>query len=526
MRKLVKLCVVLLLLAACSTEQETQTRQLNNDNTITFEAFKSATGLNDFNKNIRIPKGHHGHTARNAAMEDFVIDTELIRKTIVNQRITYSFSIEPKVIKDKLTLYNLTVYYKGGSWQYAILEMKPSEATFQSLLSGQDVRLDGEIREIYHTDVSRGVDCAISSIENRHCTNTGPCATGPCDNCNWCVSYISFKICRYDSEDYNSFTFIAMDNEGGGGGGGAVINHDYVFTPNFGSYNIRTIRAERAANFYDVLEPEQQAWADSHADAYHELMEYYLDHYNTEEAGFAIIALQALMNNEEVDFPKNIIYAMPDKPCQTAIVKDVMDSCSPFTNLINNTFNVSEKVNLRYKNEDIPNGEPAGTNAIPLGDQGNYIIRISFDNTYLASATDLSIAAVTLHELVHAYLINLYVQQKLLAENTEYDTLLNAFFKYYANPTGESTNIILDEEIHNAMIFFIDKLTDSLYNYATSKNINASREYCNSLIWGTLNGTTIFNQELTTEQKQDYENIAAIEQDNLQSEDPKGTPCN
>ncbi|OYU81951.1 MAG: hypothetical protein CFE23_01200 [Flavobacterium sp. BFFFF1] len=528
MKKVLKLSFVFWLLFACSTEQETVQQEKKQDNTITLEAFKKATGLKDFGSTIRIPHKSGDLAARNAGMEDFIIDSEFIRQTLIDQKITYSFSIEPKVIKAQRTLYNLIVYYAHGSWQFSILEMKPSFAKFQQIKLGEEVKLDGEISEIYHTDTARGADCSMFSMEIHHCTHTGECRSGECDGCSLCVTYINFKVCRFDTEDYSTATYIEPENSNDGGGGGGsipIIDHEYVFVPNFSPGNIRAIRAERAGLFYDVLTPEQQAWANSHAENYNAVINYFLDHYYTGDVGFAIEALEALMNNEEVDFPKKIIYAIQDKPCQTAIIKDVMESCSPFTNLINNTFNVSEKVNIKFLNGEIPNNPDAlaYTNPSPLGSPESYAIRIKFKNSYLISATDLSIAAVTLHELVHAYLINQFMHGKLLAENTEYNTLLNAFLTFYANENSQ-TGQTLQDEMHYAMSVFIDRIADSLYNYAISKGMSVTPEYCKAIAWGTMSGTPMFTEILNPEQQQEYENTAAIEQDNLSG--AHGTPCN
>lgn len=151
---------------------------------------------------------------------------------------------------------------------------------------------------------------------------------------------------------------------------------------------------------------------------------------------------------------------------------------------------------------------------------------IEFDNTYLDNATNISIASNALHEMVHAYLINLYITGQMSSQTDDYNDLLNAFIDFYDDQVLD-TAATLDNEIHNAMEDFIDKLAYSLNQYCLNNNIDdASLEFCKKMIWSSMYGTDLFNQVLTTQQQIEYGNIGATEQDNLQSNNPKGTPCN
>ncbi len=472
MRKLWNLCMVLLLLSACSTEQESMRQNRIGDGTVTLEEFKLATGMKDFGTTIRIPRRSGGVAARAASMEDFVIDTDFIRKTTIDLKITYSFSIEPKVVKDKESLYNLVVYHRGENWQYVILEMKPGAAKFQALVLGQEIKLDGEIREIYHTDVARGVDCVMFSIENRHCTMEAPwCTPTHCDGCNLCVDYTNFKVCRYDMEDYNSATLVATDNDYGSGGSSQVIHHDYVFTPNFGQGNIRAIRAEWAANFYDVLEQEQQDWADHHEDAYYQIVQYYLDHYNTEEVGFAMEMLEEMMENPNLYqsikpflVEKNIDDSELD-PCTKAIVQQLLNS-HEIAEIVQRFRNPDQPFSIKFTQEHLPvnsDGTIRLGQTSPVNAENNYSIKLNsvyFNDT---GATKLIKAQVILHEILHALIFSVIDNSQNLnnLDINNFELIWNTFV------SNESNGIATPDHHLFLGMHYVDVMAKALQEFDT-----------------------------------------------------------
>jgi len=247
------------------------------------------------------------------------------------------------------------------------------------------------------------------------------------------------------------------------------------------------------------------------------------NNFSSQSQDFIKDMINAILNNIDVDIFKNIIYGI-NKPCQKLIVKNTVETCSPFTELIYETFNSTPSAGITFTNGMVPFGNPAGTNPIYAGNSQNFTITIKFDDNYLDNATNLSIVAITLHELVHAYLMNLYITNQLVAANSDYNTLLNAFIAFYNNRVQDTIDT-LDNEIHNAMKDFMQKMANSIYNYAIANNIpNITLDYCLGLAWGTMYGTELFENTLTTQQQIDYGNIAAIEQDALPGK--KGTKCN
>ncbi len=272
-------------------------------------------------------------------------------------------------------------------------------------------------------------------------------------------------------------------------------------------------------SFINRLNDEQKQVFDNHPECAIYLVR---NNWSIYSQNFVKEMIDATINGIDVDYVKKTIYGI-NKPCQKEIIKDIVDTCSPFTELIQQTFNSTDNANIRFSNGNIPNTN-AYTSPNWSGTPQNFTINIKFDDSFLNTSTNLGIISVTLHELVHAYLINLYIKGTLVATDSNYNTLLNAFIAFYNNQVQDTFDP-LDNEIHNAMKNFIEKMANSIYNYATSKGITVTPEYCVKLAWGTMSGTDLFLTVLTTEQQQDYGNTFAIEQDNIQSEAPKGVPC-
>jgi hypothetical protein len=271
------------------------------------------------------------------------------------------------------------------------------------------------------------------------------------------------------------------------------------------------------------------AWFDDNSNYYNTIdIHAYLDDNCTDESkDFTQLAKDAIDEGGEVDFDMEIIYTI-NKPCQKEIVKNIMNLTSDLTNIINDTFDTSDKANVKFWNGDIATGDPAQTSTSYVGSPENFIIKIKFDNAYLDTATDLSIVANTMHELVHAYFLNLYLKNELVSTSSDYEDLLDAFITFYDNMVQDTFNT-LDNEWHNAMNDFVDKIGGTIYAYAQENNIeNVDLEYCKNLAWGTMHGNEIF-YEILSESEQDHaENIIITEQNNTEyapSYPIKGTPC-
>lgn len=68
-------------------------------------------------------------------------------------------------------------------------------------------------------------------------------------------------------------------------------------------------------------------------------------------------------------------------------------------------------------------------------------------------------------------------------------------------------------------------MANSIYNYAISKNISVTPDFCKKLAWGTMSGTDLFAEALTPAQQTENNNIYVYEQGNILPQ-AKGIPCN
>lgn len=538
------------LLTGCSKDEYPQLNAQKIDTDISLEQFKRETGLADFETSIHINRNPNAILARNAdgsyELSDFVIHTDVIKKVVVDQKTTYTFQIQSSTDEFDGSFFNLIMYYENG-WQSLITELKPTADNLAALKEGTTDKFHGSMKLLFKGDLPSNQiqSCMTVFITNIHCTG----CQGECDWCSLCVSTESYTLCGSNpaqAEPYHISYVGPVPGGGGGGNSGVVINPNGSNSTNGEELPIATNLANvnlilgntnaSVINYLSSLSQEEykiiqqtpalltylqnnNASADSINQVSWAINAILV---NSFPSNFINEAFNALNNNIEVDFNKRIIYGI-NKPCQKQIVKDIVDICSPFTELIQQTFDNTESVNIKFSNGSIPSGS-AYTNPYPYGNAENFTISIKFDDAFLTSGTNLAIVSATLHELVHAYLINLYMKGTLVATNSNYNTLLNAFIAFYQNQVQETFDP-LDNEIHNAMKDFIGRMANSIYNYAMSKNINVSPEYCEQLAWGTMSGTDLFTETLTSNQQQINNNIYHYEQDNIHPQ-AKGTPCN
>ncbi|WP_395062242.1 hypothetical protein [Flavobacterium sp.] len=211
------------MLTNCSKDEFVENIKNSNDkNNISFEQFKKETGLINFESSISIKQNTNISSARTAdgsyELSDFDIDTDIIKKCVNNEKITYTFRIEPKERINK-SIFNLTMFYKDG-WQSTILELKPTEQNLIQLKQGLTEKFEGTVANLYQSNRQIGSPCTFITIEFWHCTGTGQCASGTCDQCHWCVSYDMYTLCGTESS-HPDLHIEAGGSSGGGGGGGS-----------------------------------------------------------------------------------------------------------------------------------------------------------------------------------------------------------------------------------------------------------------------------------------------------------------
>lgn len=211
--------LVILLMTNCAKDEFFE--QIKNSNDISLEQFKRETGISNFSTSLKINNNQNSLEARNPdgtyELSDFIIDTEIIKKYVVDEKVTYTFKIIPvDIVNDKI--YNLTYFYKDG-WQTIVLELKPTEENLSLLRQGLTTIFEGTATRLFQSDLPSPVAqwCVTINFTNSHCTGTGPCESGVCDQCELCVSSGSATIC---GPDEISVLYIDAGPSTSGGGPG------------------------------------------------------------------------------------------------------------------------------------------------------------------------------------------------------------------------------------------------------------------------------------------------------------------
>ncbi|MEE1961481.1 hypothetical protein V1387_02200 [Allomuricauda taeanensis] len=247
----------------------------------------------------------------------------------------------------------------------------------------------------------------------------------------------------------------------------------------------------------------------------------------------------------EVDFVDRIIVKGDFEiafPCQTDIIRNTLETESSLNALIANTFDMDDEdsVDLIYSSEALTEGELdlIGAKAdIVFYNPGNpnslYYISVNFDQDYLSYATDLSIASVTLHENVHAYLLYALEENEdwLIegsSDNINYEILLESYidyraYKIYGTPLKSFTAMNFSFAHHEVITEFVEEIASTLREYGENQGYTLGNEFYNAMAWGGLKETLAWTLDLTEQKRQQYENIFLSE--HLGVYPAKGTNC-
>lgn len=216
--KLLFLPIVLILFACEKDLYDEHLHKQKVKSEITLEQFKRETGLNDFTTSIKIKLNIDNSLQRNAdgsyELSDFYIDTDIINRIVVNEKVTYTFQLIPKEeVNDRI--FNIVYYFKD-EWQYTIFEIKPTAENLIELREGLTKKIEGTFTKIYNSYPTETINSCIDVtiwIEDCHG------CTGTCDRCSDCLYYVNVWLCftpTYLHIDAGSST---GDSTGGVGGG-------------------------------------------------------------------------------------------------------------------------------------------------------------------------------------------------------------------------------------------------------------------------------------------------------------------
>lgn len=241
---------------------------------------------------------------------------------------------------------------------------------------------------------------------------------------------------------------------------------------------------------------------------------------------YEVIVMTALASDPELEYNDiaHIINGM-DNDCQALILFRSILRPSPttFLNLIKDRFVKPDDKDINF--QDLAEGE--GNPAMPANagartnpyrgtnpQTGADVMIIEFNETHLNTATDLGMVITLYHELLHAYIYDLYHEGELLTTYPQYTDLNTALNNYFNDDDNVVLGEIKEQEMHNIYVNFIDMLADSVLKYAIANNIDIDLNYAKDLVWGSLNGYDVFEDNLTQSQQNTAQARLAYENQN------------
>ncbi|MBC8754239.1 hypothetical protein H2O64_06115 [Kordia sp. YSTF-M3] len=216
--------------------------------------------------------------------------------------------------------------------------------------------------------------------------------------------------------------------------------------------------------------------------------------------------------------------------CLLGVVRDeiIINLNARIINTIRNTLGQQTNYILAFKNNDDLNSiANAGTSMPPQGaiNNGSYPIVVNFANDYLSNnPTKLSLAATTIHEMVHALLIYLYFEGELLQKYPQF-TDLKAKFDAYISNRNVVTETALEDSMHVSMVDLIGTMSYALFQYAKDNRMeNVTHQYCKDITKGTFFGTPAMNI-ITPDINLQNDYILKAQNEQNNTSDAKGNDC-
>jgi len=323
-----------------------------------------------------------------------------------------------------------------------------------------------------------------------------------------CIRVSPFEVRCYTVwvPDYTQrMTADPCDPFGQNEGGGVGIN-----VPDFES----TIKEIFINDFFDNLTDEQNECIENDNVLENQINNFLFENINTNEYAingtdnasvFASKAIDAKCSSGEVDYVENIIIDLDNRPCHLDVVYDAYGICSPLTQMFQNIFeNNPNTIDTGYGiiyNVTSPTNNNGGTlpTSRPMRSFDGYMcnIIIRFNENYIDTATDLSIARTTIHETLHAVLIYMLETGAINMANPDPDYV--DLVQEYINLLQElPANINLSQ--HELMAGLVDDIATSLSQYGNDNGYNLPFSYYRKMAWGGLthhrdaNNNLIINQ--------------------------------
>lgn len=386
------------------------------------------------------------------------------------------------ISEEQISLGELQDYTQSRT---AVVEMGPNGCAWSYTLNCMDY----ETVEVDCFYVLMGVECPSNN-------NGGDDSNGDSG-----YNYDGGGINGNDSDNNESYN---TDPSSGGSHSGEST------TPN-NELPVGVIAPTMAAQLamYLDLTPEQAFWANKQEpETIKEITDYLFvncaQDYNSNSCqgaqDFALQALDAFMNEGEVDFEEELILDsdLKDNDCLYSVYTG-MGNAPTFANYLNNFDGDMSVANLKLtSNTTLPNITNAETSA-----PQNYLITITFNENNL-NRPNLSIARTFIHEIIHAEIFRKLLsvaqhpsiqldQNQLIQLRNDYLGLYDYYMRWKWNvPQGQSPSSAQHEAMAQHYRDIIEQALEEFDNSQTS-------EVYEALAWTGLQNTVAWNSLSQTE---------------------------
>jgi hypothetical protein len=236
-------------------------------------------------------------------------------------------------------------------------------------------------------------------------------------------------------------------------------------------------------------------------------------------------------------------------PCASATISGLNSIYRRLPKLITNFFDTQADFDVTFRT-DTNNTWVANPNGVnynaPYGGRTilNYISPhfTVYLNDYYHHQTDLAYAATIIHEIFHCQLMQ-WFRQAIIDSNQVVKEQLSLDYGYIFtkemldeinnDPNNPSNNNLIGivlggtaTQHENIVTKFKDYIADALYEFATSKGISVSLNYCKDLAWAGTLDSKAFNDLSTGEKDRIVDRINAEKDPNKNLLDPNGDPLN
>lgn len=456
--------------------------------------------------------------SKTSEIYEFSIDTSLVQLLTSSTYESFTFVVEREVYNPNVLENYVLTQYNNGDYSQLLISYP------RLIINGETTYdIDGSIGQ-YIDDVSllRSNPCpqdevVIASWDS----NAGDCIEYPCtaggghlpgEACNGSATEQPRIECTGGWVDSCVPAGVGSNDTGGGdsgnsGGSGSNIENEVIdgdgdlgVLPLEPDYVSQILGCINGVTFIDetqspsIIETQLNSLT---IEQQLEIKRYLLRTNNCSEEAieFSILAIEVLIDGGEVDFEEEIIFhsTFDDFPCHKEVIREAISVCSPLTQVVLDVFEANDYVNLVFETSNTMSANASTTLFSEYdANSGACNITITFRESYLETATDLSIARTTVHESLHAILVYMYEEGLLQVDDETslegFEDILDAYIDYLS---GLPANF--GSSHHELMTEMVEDMATSLSSYGLDAGYSYPFSFYEKLCWGGLLETDSFN---------------------------------